>query len=93
MEVLESQELAPFYLTHIPDEHKSLYNLAGHIHPAVRLRGKARSYIKLPCFYFDANRCILPSFGTFTGSAVINPKKGDFVYAVLPNRIVKNVSL
>lgn len=51
LEVMEKLSLHPFELTHIPEE-TELYNLAGHIHPAVRLTGKGRQSLRLPCFYF-----------------------------------------
>lgn len=41
--------------------------LAGHLHPAVHLRGIGR----LPCFYFGERGGILPAFGSFTGTAII----------------------
>ena len=40
--------------------------LSGHYHPKARLsaRGKA---VARPCFLYDANRVILPAYGTYTG--------------------------
>ena len=53
--------LGPFLLTHIPREEKtSLYNLAGHIHPGVVMKGKAKQYLKLPCFFFSDWQGIVP---------------------------------
>jgi uncharacterized protein len=59
------------------------YNLAGHIHPGIHLRGKARQTLTLPCFYFGANHGLLPAFGSFTGLACVKPKKNDRVYVVV----------
>nr|WP_237684773.1 ligase-associated DNA damage response endonuclease PdeM [Szabonella alba] len=36
--------------------------VSGHYHPKARLAGRLR-----PCFLTDANRVILPAFGTYTG--------------------------
>jgi uncharacterized protein len=36
--------------------------VSGHFHPKARLSGRAR-----PCFLLDAQRLILPAFGTYTG--------------------------
>ena len=78
----------PFELTHIPEE-TTLYNLAGHIHPAVRMTGKGRQSMRLPCFYFSANHGILPAFGHFTGTAKISIKKTDAVYAIADKTVVR----
>lgn len=64
------------------------YVLSGHIHPAVRLRGKGRQSMKLPCFYFGSNEGILPAFGHFTGTHVIEPRKGEKVYTIADSRIL-----
>ncbi|MEQ9414885.1 MAG: ligase-associated DNA damage response endonuclease PdeM, partial [Cyclobacteriaceae bacterium] len=65
LEVFEQLEMGPFLLTHEPlkviPENK--YNVAGHIHPGVRLKGKGRQSITLPCFFFGKAQAILPAFG------------------------------
>jgi len=83
LRVSDSLELGPFLMTHEPlTEPHALYNLAGHIHPAIKLRGKAKSSLRLPCFYFSDWQGILPAFGVFTGTHTISPKEGDAIYAV-----------
>jgi uncharacterized protein len=75
-------------LTHEPRrEQDHQYNLAGHIHPGVRLRGKGRQVIVMPCFYFGKDQGILPAFGSFTGLAVISPKKEDRIFVVADNKV------
>ncbi|MDX1672145.1 MAG: hypothetical protein R3211_07370 [Balneolaceae bacterium] len=64
------------------------YLLSGHIHPAVKLRGKARQSMKLPCFYFGKQQGVLPAFGHFTGTHVIKPQPDDRVYAIVNQRVV-----
>lgn len=78
-----------FKLTHEPliDVPDGFYNLCGHIHPAVTLRGTGRQSVTLPCFYFTKNQGILPAFGSFTGTARIVPAKEDRIYAIANNRI------
>lgn len=88
LEVLESWNCPPFSLTHIPEE-TVLYNLAGHIHPAVKLRGKGKQSLKLPCFYFGKENGILPAFGNFTGTARITVKPGDGLFVVADHKVVK----
>lgn len=88
MECLESLDLDPFNLTHIP-EPNNLYNLAGHIHPAIKLKGKAKQSLRVPCFYFGKENGILPAFGNFTGTATINIQKTDDVFVIAENQVIK----
>ena len=64
------------------------YNLSGHLHPGVNLRGKARQSVTLPCFYFGEQAGLLPAFGTFTGIARIQPKKNDKVFAIVEDKVI-----
>jgi len=70
---------APFLFTH-DRSHSDLYNIHGHIHPSVRIKGRGRQSLKVPCFFFSSEYGILPSFGDFTGSHALSPKKGDAVF-------------
>jgi uncharacterized protein len=72
-------------LTTIPEK---FYNLAGHIHPGVRLQGAERQSLMLPCFYFGKRNGILPAFGSFTGLAKITPKQGERVFAIAEEKII-----
>lgn len=40
--------------------------ISGHYHPKARLRLRGATLAR-PCFLFDSNRLILPSYGTYTG--------------------------
>jgi uncharacterized protein len=82
--------IGPFVFTHHPMEEipENHYNIAGHIHPGVHLRGKGRQAVTLPCFYFGSNQGYLPAFGSFTGLARIAPKKDDKVFVVADNKIL-----
>ena len=77
-------EVGNLILTHEPLDVmvEGKYNLCGHIHPGVRLRGKGRQYLRLPCFYFGQFTGILPAFGSFTGTHVIKPMVDDRVFVV-----------
>jgi DNA ligase-associated metallophosphoesterase len=83
--------IAPFIFTHHPLEEadNEFYNLSGHLHPGVNMRGKARQSVTLPCFYFGENRGLLPAFGTFTGMARIYPKKNDRVFVIVEEKIIE----
>lgn len=88
LQVSETLCIPPFHLSHIPEE-TQLYNLAGHIHPAVKLYGKGRQSLRLPCFYFGKRNGLLPAFGHFTGTAKISIKKDDAVYAIADKQVVR----
>lgn len=79
---------SPFVLRHTPAESDAGYVLAGHVHPAVELRGKGRQILRVPCFWFGAKTGLLPAFGTFTGVAVVHPKPQDTVVGVIENKLV-----
>ncbi len=77
-------------LTHEPmtEVPPGLYNLSGHLHPGVQLRGTGKQSVTLPCFYFGKNQGILPAFGSFTGIARIVPKKEDRVFVIAEDKII-----
>lgn len=81
--------MRPLWLTHEPqaEPRSGLYNLAGHIHPAVRLKGLGRQSLSLPCFYFGPNFGLLPAFGYFTGKSVVKIEKKSTIFAVAENQI------
>jgi metallophosphoesterase superfamily enzyme len=60
------------------------YYFSGHIHPCITLNGLGRQSLKFPCFYFSKQYAVLPAFGKFTGTAHIEPKLNDTVFAILP---------
>ena len=80
-----------FIFTHEPLNFQmdGLYNLCGHIHPAISLEGKARQSMKLPCFYFSDQTGILPAFGAFTGNALIKPMKNDKVFVIANQSVIR----
>ncbi len=91
IQVVESLDIAPFLLTHFPTE-SSIFNFCGHVHPGVRLQGKGRQRLKVPCFFQRPKQMILPAFGVFTGIHLIHPTIKDKVY-VLSNQNVIPIAL
>ena len=86
----EPMAMGPFLLSHHPLEQDfGLYNLCGHIHPCIKLHGKSRQSLRLPCFYFGIKHGILPAFGSFTGTHPVKRVKGDLVYAIADGEILK----
>ncbi len=84
-------ELTPFILAHYPPEEEQIpesYLLAGHIHPAVRLRGTGRQRLRLPCFYFGKHFGLLPAFGSFTGLGEVKPIESDRIFVVAEDSVI-----
>lgn len=65
------------------------YCIAGHIHPGILLQGKGKQSFRFPCFYFTPNFAVLPAFSRFTGMALIEPKRGDDVFAIVENKLIQ----
>ena len=89
IQIVSEWVLDGFLLTHYPEEREELFTLCGHIHPAVELRGKGRQFLKLPCFFRSSSQMILPAFGEFTGTYVLEPAEGDKVYAITKDVVVE----
>lgn len=79
----EKWSLGPFDFVHDPKDadfspNSGRWLVYGHIHPAIRLQGKAKQSLRLPCWWLSSDgRLALPSFGSFTGSVVVKPGKKD----------------
>ena len=83
--VAEYLDEGPFRFSHAPqvdDKTAARYNLAGHLHPAVRIFGRAHTSLRRPCYWFGMKAGVLPAFGLFTGSLTIKPAPGDTVLVV-----------
>jgi DNA ligase-associated metallophosphoesterase len=83
------ERMGPFVLNHEPGSSRGGYALAGHIHPAVRLSERGGQSVRLPCFWFGRRVGVLPSFGAFTGSALVRPREGDQVYVVADGEVMR----
>ncbi len=78
--VEEPLRLGPLALCHHPQPVPGAYALAGHLHPCIRLGGRAHDRLRLPCFHFGAAVGVLPAFGAFTGMHPVRPAPGDRVF-------------
>jgi len=83
------EALGPFALVHEPAPVRGGYALSGHIHPAVRLSERGGQSVRLPCFWFGPRVGVLPSFGAFTGSALVRPRAGDQVFVVADGQVIR----
>lgn len=79
----------PFQFTHEPQPGSTYYNICGHIHPAVKLKGKAKNKLTLPCFIFKKYHAIIPAFSSFAGSAIVKPQKNDRVFIPAGKEIIE----
>jgi DNA ligase-associated metallophosphoesterase len=88
-QVVEAYPAGPFTFRHRPRGAATAYVIAGHIHPAVRVRGVGRQKETLPCFYFGPRYGLLPAFGGFTGTHVLTPERGSRLFAVAEDEIIE----
>ena len=77
-----------FLLTHHPDERADFFNFCGHIHPSIKMVGLGRQAARLRCFYKSEHQLILPAFGEFTGSYIMEPVDGCEVFALLGDTVL-----
>jgi DNA ligase-associated metallophosphoesterase len=87
----EETSLFPFTFSHHPRKKFKTkeFVICGHVHPVIVLEGRANERLRLPCFFFSEQQCILPSFGYFTGGYEIEPYEGDKVVAVANGRVIE----
>ena len=81
--------VGPFELRHHPGADHGRYVIAGHVHPAVSLREFGGFKQRFPCFYFGQGYAVLPAFGRFTGTGLIQPERGDRVFVAVEQRVVQ----
>lgn len=74
----------PFTFSHHPGGRQGGFRLCGHVHPAIHCAG-----LRLSCFHFNSVEAVFPSFGSFTGSKMISPQKGDRIFAVHEDEILE----
>jgi uncharacterized protein len=89
VEVVQECSIGPFLLTHHPTVRDHFFNFCGHIHPAVRLVGKGRQKLVMPCFFRRPMQMILPAFGHFTGKFEMTPREQDCVYAITRDEVIE----
>lgn len=87
----ESWTVGPFSMRHHPDPCDRGYVLAGHIHPGFRLGSRFGDGLRLPCFWLGCERGsrvgVLPAFGAFTGTWVVETRPNDRVFVVAPDAV------
>jgi DNA ligase-associated metallophosphoesterase len=89
MRTYKSLQMDKIILTHHPQEIKEHFNIAGHIHPSIKLTGLGRQRLKLPCFFCTEHGMILPAFGDFTGTYTLTPQKGNRIFVCVDEEVVE----
>lgn len=86
----DSAEYAGVYLVHDPaDAPRDRPVISAHWHPVARIADGKRTSLRLPCFLLRRNLLVLPSFGTFTGGAMIEREKDDRVFVSPGDRVIE----
>jgi len=86
----EPWRLGPFNLSHHPlEEEADVYNLCGHLHPGIKLKGKGRQRVTLPCFYFGEKKGVLPAFSNFSGKHLLKINKTDVVFGITDQKVLR----
>ncbi len=85
-----SAEAAGFHIVHDPaDALPDQPAICAHWHPVARIADGKRTSLRLPCFLLRGSVLVAPSFGTFTGGAIIGPEKGDRVFVAPGDRVIE----
>lgn len=80
----------PFVFSHAPREWSGdEYVVAGHIHPAVRIRVGRHQTLAAACFLFSERQALMPAFGGLTGKYFVQPSATDRVFLVGPDEVVE----
>lgn len=87
-ETAEAVAIGGIRLRHMPDPEAAAGELAGHLHPAARVR-LGGAGVRRPCFVGNRDRLILPAFGALTGGLnVLDPAFAPLFAASQPDILV-----
>jgi uncharacterized protein len=82
--------MEPFCLAHdaLVSDH---FVIHGHIHPALSIKSKGYNQpaLRLCCFAQDGERMILPAFGKFTGTHLLEPQDFKHLYVVAEHSVIQ----
>lgn len=85
--VRPDMRLEPFLLSHAPQPNADCFVLCGHLHPMMRLaRGSLQ--VRLPCFWLEPQRMVLPAFSDFTGGPQLPYTDGTRVFVIVDGRVI-----
>jgi DNA ligase-associated metallophosphoesterase len=78
------------HLVHDPaDAPEGVPVVAAHWHPVAKIADGKRTSLRLPCFLLRRNMLVLPSFGSFTGGAIVDREEGDRLFVAPGDRVIE----
>lgn len=90
LESVTSIQVKNFHIVHDPaDVENHRPAIAAHWHPVARIADGKRTSLRLPCFLLRDGILVLPSFGSFTGGAIIERKAGDRVFVFPRDQVIE----
>ena len=84
-----SQAVSVLPLNKEPDQPEPGYFFSGHLHPGIRVSGLGKQTLCFPCFHFGEYYAVIPAFSRFTGVAMIQPRAGDNVFAIVEEKVMQ----
>lgn len=83
-------DAAGFRIVHDPaDAPPDRPAICAHWHPVARIADGKRTSLRLPCFLLRGSVLVAPSFGTFTGGAILDHERNDRVFVAPGNRVIE----
>ena len=80
-------QLGDLVLRHEPLEAPAPGEIAGHLHPCAKVRGRGRA-VRRRCFATDGQRLIMPAFGAYTGGLNIRDAAFQACFGRVPDALV-----
>lgn len=80
-------QLGDLVLRHEPREVPAPGEIAGHLHPCAKVRGRGRA-VRRRCFATDGQRLIMPAFGAYTGGLNIRDEAFLSCFGRVPDALV-----
>lgn len=71
------------------DTGQDALHISGHWHPVIKIPDGKRTSLRLPCFLGRGKTLVLPSFGSFTGGAIMKPEPDDRIFVTLRDNVVE----
>lgn len=81
----DGMSTGPFFISHDDMLREGAYNIHGHVHPGVSVRGAGT----FPAFCIGTTTMMLPAFGRFTGCHRVEPAHYKHVYIIGEERVLQ----
>jgi DNA ligase-associated metallophosphoesterase len=85
--ILHELGIGALTLRHLPAEQAAPGEIAGHLHPCAKVRGKGRA-VRARCFATDGTRLVMPAFGAFTGGLNVCDAAFGRCFGATPDALV-----